>query len=159
MKLPLALFLALLAFAGVSAAAPEHPVKVVLVGDSTVQTKTGWGDAFIPLLTPGVECINMGKGGRSSKSYRDEGAWALVLKEKPAYILIQFGHNDQPGKERPGRRTRRPLIRKISRASSMRRGRLARDPSSSRRWSGEISSRITNISAVIWSPMPKPCEK
>ncbi len=102
MKLSFALSLLLLALAGVSAAVdpavPEHPMKVVLVGDSTVQTKTGWGDAFIPLLKPGVECINMGKGGRSSKSYRDEGAWTLVLKEKPAYILIQFGHNDQPGK-------------------------------------------------------------
>jgi pectinesterase len=70
----------------------------VLVGDSTVQSKTGWGDAFIPLLQPDVKCINMGRGGRSSKSYRDEGAWDLVLKEKPTYILIQFGHNDQPGK-------------------------------------------------------------
>jgi pectinesterase len=78
--------------------APPEPVKVVLVGDSTVQSKTGWSDAFIPLLQPGVKCLNMGRGGRSSKSYRDEGAWDLALKEKPTYVLIQFGHNDQPGK-------------------------------------------------------------
>jgi lysophospholipase L1-like esterase len=106
MKLPLPLFVLLLALACVSLAAdPAEPgVKVVLVGDSTVQSKTGWGDAFIPLLRPGVQGLNLGKGGRSSKSYRDEGAWALALKEKPAYILIQFGHNDQPGKG-PARET------------------------------------------------------
>jgi lysophospholipase L1-like esterase len=82
----------------------ERPVKIVLVGDSTVQSKSGWGDAFIKLLKPGTECINMGKGGRSSKSYRDEGSWKAVLDQKPTHILLQFGHNDQPGKG-PARET------------------------------------------------------
>jgi lysophospholipase L1-like esterase len=40
----------------------------------------------------------MGKGGRSSKSYRTEGWWEKALAEKPTHILIQFGHNDMPGK-------------------------------------------------------------
>jgi lysophospholipase L1-like esterase len=72
--------------------------RVVLVGDSTVASKSGWGDAFAKLLTSGVECTNMGRGGRSSKSYRDEGHWQKVLDLKPTWVLIQFGHNDQPGK-------------------------------------------------------------
>ena len=47
---------------------------------------------------PGVECINMGRGGRSSKSYREEGHWQKTLDAKPTWVLIQFGHNDMPGK-------------------------------------------------------------
>jgi lysophospholipase L1-like esterase len=72
--------------------------RIVLVGDSTIASKSGWGDAFVMLLAPSVECENMGRGGRSSKSYRDEGHWKKVLEAKPSWVLIQFGHNDQPGK-------------------------------------------------------------
>ena len=42
--------------------------------------------------------INLAKNGRSSKSIRDEGLWAPALAAKPDFILIKFGHNDQPGK-------------------------------------------------------------
>lgn len=72
--------------------------RIVLVGDSTVASKSGWGDAFATMLAPGVECLNIAQGGRSSKSYRDEGFWTKVLDAKPTWVLIQFGHNDQPGK-------------------------------------------------------------
>lgn len=72
--------------------------RIVLVGDSTVASKGGWGDAFAKLVAPGVECLNMARGGRSSKSYRDEGHWKQALKAKPTWVLIQFGHNDMPGK-------------------------------------------------------------
>ena len=48
-------------------------------------------------LSPDVECINMARGGRSSKSFIAEGLWKKCLDAKPDYILIQFGHNDQPG--------------------------------------------------------------
>lgn len=33
-----------------------------------------------------------------SKSFRDVGLWAPALAAKPNYVLIQFGHNDAPGK-------------------------------------------------------------
>src|SRR6185312_2345995 len=46
----------------------------------------------------GVECRIMAIKGRSSKSYRDEGHWQEVLAAKPTWVLIQFGHNDMPGK-------------------------------------------------------------
>ncbi|MDR3792562.1 MAG: rhamnogalacturonan acetylesterase [Terracidiphilus sp.] len=72
--------------------------RVVLVGDSTVNPGGGWGAGFCPLLTPNVECINLALNGRSSKSFYDEGAWKKALDQRPDYILIQFGHNDQPGK-------------------------------------------------------------
>jgi lysophospholipase L1-like esterase len=81
----------------VEAADAEAP-RVVLVGDSTVASDGGWGDGLARLFRPGVECVNMGRPGRSSKSYRAEGHWEKVLELKPQWVVIQFGHNDQPGK-------------------------------------------------------------
>jgi lysophospholipase L1-like esterase len=89
-----------LAAAGARSMAFLHgaPVRIVLVGDSTVALGGGWGASFCSLLTPNVECINAAKNGRSSKSYYDEGLWKNALEQKPDYVLIQFGHNDMPGK-------------------------------------------------------------
>src|ERR1017187_568010 len=80
------------------AAGAGQPVKVVLVGDSAVNDEGGWGPGFRASFGPGVQVVNLARNGRSSKSFRDEGAWAKVLPEKPDFVLIQFGHNDQPGK-------------------------------------------------------------
>lgn len=85
-------------------------LRVILVGDSTMATKSGYGDALCARFRPGVQCLNLARGGRSTKSYRAEGLWGQVmtlLRERPAgqvdVVLMQFGHNDQPGK--PGRST------------------------------------------------------
>jgi lysophospholipase L1-like esterase len=86
-----------LASAQVTTPAPAK-LKIVLVGDSTVNAGGGWGAGFCPLLTPNVACINDALNGRSSKSFYDEGAWKKALDEHGNYVLIQFGHNDQPGK-------------------------------------------------------------
>jgi beta-xylosidase/lysophospholipase L1-like esterase len=86
-----------------------QPVRVILVGDSTMAPNGGYGDALCRRL-PGVACINRGAAGRSSSSYRAEGKWDAVRKllsddrnYAATYVLVQFGHNDQPGK--PGRST------------------------------------------------------
>jgi lysophospholipase L1-like esterase len=86
--------------AGVRSVAILHgaPVRIVLVGDSTVNNGGGWGPGFCALMTPNVECINQARNGRSSKSYYDEGLWQTALAQHGDYILIQFGHNDMPGK-------------------------------------------------------------
>ncbi len=81
-----------------SAPAPSRHVRVVLVGDSTVNDEGGWGPGFRSFFGPNVEVINLAKNGRSSKSFRDEGLWAPAVAAKADYILIQFGHNDGPGK-------------------------------------------------------------
>jgi lysophospholipase L1-like esterase len=102
----------LLAAASVLAQAPAPlpPVRIILVGDSTMAVRSGWGPGFSKDLIPEVTFTNMAKGGRSSGSYRAEGSWAKVIDVlksnatfKATYVLIQFGHNDQPGK--PGRST------------------------------------------------------
>src|SRR5262245_34570880 len=72
-------------------------LRIVLVGDSTVTDTGGWGRAFAALLKPGAECVNLARSGSSSKSYYDQGYWRHALAQKPEFILIQFGHNDQPG--------------------------------------------------------------
>jgi len=73
-------------------------VRIVLVGDSTVNSGGGWGSAFCARFAPSVACINAARNGRSSKSYYDEGLWKAALEQHGDYILIQFGHNDMPGK-------------------------------------------------------------
>lgn len=84
---------------GDAAAAPEAAaVKVALIGDSTVTDSAGWGKALAGRLGPEVQVRNFAAGGRSSKSWLNEKRLPPVLAMKPDYVLIQFGHNDQPGK-------------------------------------------------------------
>lgn len=85
-------------------------MKIILVGDSTTQVGSGWGGEFCARhVISTLACVNLARGGRSTFSYRAEGSWQLALDEArtpgfaKTYMLIQFGHNDQPGK--PGRST------------------------------------------------------
>ncbi|WP_426013111.1 rhamnogalacturonan acetylesterase [Caulobacter sp. DWR2-3-1b2] len=107
---PLLLAAALLIATPVLAQAPADPLpfkatKIILVGDSTTAVRSGWGGAFCgQRVTSAVACVNLGRGGRSTKTYRSEGSWTLVLSEMKAggfadtYVLIQFGHNDAYGR-------------------------------------------------------------
>jgi pectinesterase len=82
---------------GIAAQTPS-PIRIVLVGDSTVTDDSGWGLGFKQLLTDRASCVNTAANGRSSKSFIDEGRWQAALLQHGDYYLIQFGHNDQPGK-------------------------------------------------------------
>lgn len=57
----------------------------------------GWGQVFPLYFKEGIKIENHAKNGRSSKSFRDEGLWDIVLEKiKPGhYVIITFGHNDQ----------------------------------------------------------------
>jgi lysophospholipase L1-like esterase len=86
----------------------EH--RVFFIGDSTMATRNGYGDTVCDWLKGNAECLNLAKNGRSSKSFKEEGLWVQALdqmknnpKQLKQWVLIQFGHNDQPGK--PGRST------------------------------------------------------
>jgi lysophospholipase L1-like esterase len=85
-------------------------VRIILIGDSTMQVNSGWGGSFCAYhVLSVVACIDLARGGRSTSSYRAERSWEIALDEMKSggyvatYVLIQFGHNDQPGK--PGRST------------------------------------------------------
>ena len=89
------------------------PVKIVLVGDSTVATGGGWGPGFCAVMTQNVTCVDDALNGRSTKSFVDEGAWKKALAEKGDYYLIQFGHNDQKPDALADIRTRLLRLRSI----------------------------------------------
>lgn len=109
LRLAFAVFLvSLTAFAQTAPA--DKQVRIILVGDSTMQPKSGYGPGFCADMTAEVECINAARGGRSSGSYRAEGLWDKIMEQlkqnadyKSTYVLIQFGHND--GSHKDGRYT------------------------------------------------------
>lgn len=106
------------------------PIKVYLIGDSTVADYSlerdynkkryplmGWGQVLQPLLhhdslknlKPLIKgdsavVLDRAKGGRSTRSFFEEGRWKPILDtlEKNDLVLIQFGHNDA-AKDKPDR--------------------------------------------------------
>lgn len=86
-------------------APPISAYKIILVGDSTMAPGSGWASVFCAYhVKSSVACLNLGRGGRSTRSYRAEGSWDIALGEAKApgyakkYVLIQFAHNDQSTK-------------------------------------------------------------
>ena len=82
-------------------------VRMVIVGDSTVcdwpaeDVRRGWGQFVHEYLTDTVRVANHARSGRSTKTFIREGLWTKALADKPAYVLIQFGHNDSHDPGRP----------------------------------------------------------
>ena len=83
----------------------NDPVRIVLVGDSTVKNGSGrgeggmwgWGQALAEHVRPEAAVVeNRALGGRSSRTYLTEGLWERSLERlRPGdFVLIQFGHND-----------------------------------------------------------------
>jgi lysophospholipase L1-like esterase len=102
----------------------KKPVKLFLIGDSTMADYSlyegenyqqqryplmGWGQVFqsfvsndslskISHLTnaDSVLVLDKARGGRSTRTFFEEGRWAKVYNalEKGDLVLIQFGHND-----------------------------------------------------------------
>ncbi len=82
----------------------QHPA-LFLVGDSIMHTGVapgdvgpwGWGAEIIPMFNPAkIHVYNEGLGGRSSRGYIQEGAWAKIMDHlQPGdWVIVQFGHND-----------------------------------------------------------------
>lgn len=76
---------------------------VYIAGDSTVQTydeywrpEAGWGQMIPRYFSSDVTFKNHAIGGRSTKSFINEGRLDNILREiKPNdFFLVQFGHND-----------------------------------------------------------------
>ena len=79
------------------------PVKkrVFIIGDSTVangnDTIVGWGHELPAFFdTSRVTLLNKARGGRSSRTFLNEGLWSEILPQirKGDFVLMQFGHND-----------------------------------------------------------------
>lgn len=79
--------------------------RIYIIGDSTVATyntsdypMTGWGQVLSLFLeAEKVEVVNKAIGGRSSRTFYEEGRWAEVaaLLDSSDYVFVQFGHNDR----------------------------------------------------------------
>ncbi|GAP84682.1 putative rhamnogalacturonan acetylesterase [Rosellinia necatrix] len=81
--------------------APRATPTVYLCGDSTMANKgandgdtDGWGQYFGTYST--VSVVNKAIGGRSARSYWNEGRFAEVanLAKSGDIVVIEFGHND-----------------------------------------------------------------
>ncbi|WP_281298067.1 rhamnogalacturonan acetylesterase [Flavobacterium limnophilum] len=107
-----------------SASSPKSKVTTIfLIGDSTVadyslednyQTKrfplVGWGQVFQPFFQKDslklvknilgnakeIKIDDRAKGGRSTRTFFQEGRWVTVYKslQKGDVVMMQFGHND-----------------------------------------------------------------
>lgn len=79
--------------------------RLYVIGDSTAAAYpedraplTGWAQVLQDYLDPACIIVeDRARSGRSSKSFREEGAWTPIRDAlKPGdYVFIQFGHNDQ----------------------------------------------------------------
>jgi lysophospholipase L1-like esterase len=87
---------------------PTAPLRLVLVGDSTMcdypatRPDRGWGQFLEEQFKDGtVKVINLAASGRSTKTFIAEGRWQKALEAKPNYVFIQFGHNDSHAPQNP----------------------------------------------------------
>lgn len=81
----------------------NQSIPIYIAGDSTVQTyspenapQAGWGQFISDYFTNEVNFHNHAMGGRSSKTFVEEGRLNTILQQlQPGdWLLIQMGHND-----------------------------------------------------------------
>jgi len=101
------LFVALPALLSLTSAAPAEDIEkranptIYLAGDSTMAlggggAKTnGWG-VYFPFSVKNANIVNAAIGGRSARSYSDEGRFTALVNKVVSgdYVVIEFGHND-----------------------------------------------------------------
>ena len=80
---------------------PGTTVRIDLIGDSTQTDHAGYGRGFCANFTAAVDCVNMARGGASTRTFREQGLWERSLQTKPDYMVIQFGHNDMVNPAQP----------------------------------------------------------
>ncbi|WP_300726314.1 rhamnogalacturonan acetylesterase [uncultured Bacteroides sp.] len=97
--------------AGITCSLQAQKIGVHTIGDSTMAdyaentTRTrGWGEMFQEFFVSDATIYNYARGGRSSRSFYQEGLWDKVKEGlKPGdYVLIQFAHNDEKEKGKDG---------------------------------------------------------
>ena len=75
-----------------NAKAEQSRLTIGLIGDSTVADTYGWGPAFAKKVNNNVKVLNYAKNGATLDSLSNR--LDDLLKRKPDFVLIQFGHND-----------------------------------------------------------------
>lgn len=82
-----------------------NKITVYTIGDSTMclydtanaKHQRGWAQMLPQFFNNDVKVVDVARGGRSTKSFYNEGLWQKVIdKVKPGdYVFIQFAHNDE----------------------------------------------------------------
>jgi rhamnogalacturonan acetylesterase len=83
----------------------QQKPTLYIIGDSTVRNgdgsgsnqQWGWGSLIAPFFdTSAISVRNHAIGGRSSRTFINDGRWQRILDElKPGdFVVMQFGHND-----------------------------------------------------------------
>lgn len=110
-----------IAFAALLLSATPRPVHIFLAGDSTMANKTvhrsvivdsatgqranvrfperGWGMMLQDFFKEGSVVVeNHARNGRATRDFMNEGRWQAILERLQSgdFVVIQFGHNDQP---------------------------------------------------------------
>ena len=82
----------------------QEKATIYIIGDSTAANKlpkaypeTGWGMELQSYFKANVIVDNRALNGRSTKSFKSEQQWQLILEKlKPRdYVFIEFVHNDE----------------------------------------------------------------
>src|SRR4030042_984318 len=82
----------------VTLCAAETPLRLAIIGDSTVceyppdHACRGWGHYIRDYFNNTVHVINLARSGRRPKTFINEGLWSKTLAETPDILLIPFGH-------------------------------------------------------------------
>ncbi|MFK8001641.1 MAG: rhamnogalacturonan acetylesterase [Polyangiales bacterium] len=86
----------------VDAGCMPTPARFFLIGDSTVSSRSGWGDSLSMFLRDDVEVLNPASSGSSSRSFYEGGLFDETrgMLREGDYLFIQFGHNDSKTGER-----------------------------------------------------------
>lgn len=100
------LLLSCLAVCLLSSLSAKKPVCLYLIGDETMadvsmidgesESAIGWGQVFPTYVTSDLRVENHAVAGASTKSYVEDGHWAVVLDraKRGSIVLIQLALND-----------------------------------------------------------------
>ncbi|MFL1902724.1 rhamnogalacturonan acetylesterase [Streptomyces tauricus] len=95
--------LGVLGLPGTASAAAAATGTLYIASDSTAQTyssgyypQAGWGQKLSSYFTSNITVANRAIGGRSSRSFIEQGRLAAIHQVIKAgdYLFVQFGHND-----------------------------------------------------------------
>lgn len=144
-----------LAGAATAFAPAGQALRLFIIGDSTVMTykaseapMAGWGQMIGWFFGSGTVTVeNRAIGGRSSRSFIEEGRWNTVRGElgRGDFLLIQFGHNDRgtvPERHADTAQYRRYLTQYVDEARAKGAVPILVSPMNMNAWNGATLRRV-----------------
>lgn len=155
MRSTVALAAGILAGAAIAFAPVRPALRLFIIGDSTVSTyradqapMAGWGQMIGWSFASGtVTVANRAIGGRSTRSFIEEGRWNTVRGELGTgdFLLIQFGHNDRgtvPERHADTSQYRRYLTQYVDEARAKGAVPILVSPMNMNAWNGTTLRRV-----------------